>query len=219
MRKHISILAVLLAIAACTHTKLVQTWSDPENKTVYKSILVVGVSDSEQTRRAYESYFVSNLQKHGVAATASYKLISHKDDMAIDGEKAAFENIIKKVVKGGDVDAALVTHLVNIEENAIYHNYPTYGSAYGPAYGPQYYTAAYYSDVHGYHEYVSNYALQPGYISEEDTYVLESSLFDVKTEELIWTTRSKTFAPDSIDEAIKDVTDLIIADLNSKHVI
>ena len=215
MKKYSLPLFVLFIVSSCTHTKLVQTWSDPDNKVVYNDILVVGISDSEQTRRAYETYFVASFEAKGVEALASYTIISHKGEMELDGEKKSFESIIEKAVKGSDIDAALVTHLVNVEQNEI--NRPSI--VYTPSYDPEYYSATYYSDMYGYHTYVAGYVQQPGYITEEDTYVLESSLYDVKTEELVWTTRSKTFAPDSIDQAIKDVSDLIISDLEERRLI
>jgi hypothetical protein len=205
----------LLAISACTNTKLIQTWSDPHNEAFYKDIMVVGISDSEQTRRAYESYFVASFQDQGIESLASYTLINHEDENKIDGEKGSFRAIVESAIKGSEIDAVLVTHLVLIENEEIYR--PSLD--YQPVYGVPYYNAPYYGSMHGYHGYVTTYVQQPGYYTEEQTYTLESSLYDVKTEELVWTTRSRTFAPDSIDETIKDVSDLIISDLASRKLI
>lgn len=205
----------LLVISGCSNTKLIQTWSDPQNKVSYKDIMVVGISDSEQTRRAYESYFVVSFQDQGIESLASYTLISHEDEQKIDGEKGTFRSIVESAVKGSDIDAVLVTHIVSIEEEEIYRP----SMDYQPAYGMPYYNASYYGGMYGYHGYVTTYVQQPGYYTEEQTYILESSLYDVKTEELVWTTRSRTFAPDSIDETIKDVSALIIDDMKSRKLI
>ncbi len=205
----------LLVLSGCTNTKLIQTWSDPHNKASYKDIMVVGISDSEQTRRAYESYFVANFQDQGIESLASYTLISHEDEQKLDGEKATFRAIVESAIKGSDIDAVLVTHLVSIQEEEIYR--PSLD--YQPVYGMPYYNAPYYGSMYGYHGYVTTYVEQPGYYTEEQTYTLESSLYDVKTEELVWTTRSRTFAPDSIDETIHDVSNLIVSDLVSRKLI
>ena len=205
----------LLVISGCTNTKLVQTWSDPNNKAFYKDIMVVGISDSEQTRRAYESYFVASFQDQGIESLASYALISHEDEQKIDGGKGTFRTIVESAIKGSDIDAVLVTHVVSIEEEEIYRP----SMDYQPVYGMPYYNAPYYGGMYGYHGYVTTYVQQPGYYTEEQTYTLESSLYDVKTEELVWTTRSRTFAPDSIDETIKDVSGLIIDDMKSRKLI
>ena len=205
----------LLVISGCTNTKLIQTWSDPHNKASYKDIMVVGISDSEQTRRAYESYFVASFQDKGIESLASYSLISHEDELKLDGEKGSFRTIVESAIKGSEIDAVLVTHVVSIEEEEIYR--PSLD--YQPVYGAPYYNAPYYGGMYGYHGYVTTYVQQPGYYTEEQTYTLESSLYDVKTEELVWTTRSRTFAPDSIDETIHDVSNLIVSDLVSRKLI
>jgi len=205
----------LLAVAGCTNTKLTQTWSDPLNKASYKDIMVVGISDSEQTRRAYESFFVASLQEKGVESLASYTLISHKEDLKLKKGKGSFRAIVESAIKGSEIDAVLVTHVVSIDEEDVYR--PSLD--YQPVYGQPYYNGAYYGAMYGYHGYVTTYVQQPGYYTEEKTYTLESNLYDVKSEELVWTTRSQTFAPGSIEETVHDVSGLIIADLVSRKLI
>jgi hypothetical protein len=41
----------------------------------------------------------------------------------------------------------------------------------------------------------------------------------VASEELIWTARSRTFSPESVDEVIVDLTKLLIKDLSDKNLI
>jgi len=205
----------LLAVSGCTNTKLIQTWSDPNNEASYKDIMVVGISDSEQTRRAYESFFVASLQDMGIESLASFTLINHKDELKLKKEKGSFRTIVESAIKGSEIDAVLVTHVVSIEEEDVYR--PSLD--YQPVYGQPYYNGSYYGAMYGYHGYVTTYVQQPGYYTEEKTYTLESNLYDVKTEELVWTTRSQTFAPDSIEQTVHDVSGLIIADLASRKLI
>jgi len=51
------------------------------------------------------------------------------------------------------------------------------------------------------------------------TYTLETNLYDVETEELVWSARTRTFSPESVDEVIVDLTRLLIADLKDKKLI
>jgi hypothetical protein len=206
----------LLLVTACSNTKLSQTWSDPDFKGSYQDIMVVGISDSEQLRRAYETYFADHLRERGVESIASYKLIDHKTEQEItEDTKNNLREIVNKAIQGSDVDAVLITHLVAINEEDIYRP----SMDYQPAYGPMYYSEGYYGDMYGYHGYVTTYVMQPGYFTEEYTYVLETNLYDAKTDELMWTTRSKTFAPESMDEAIQELSGLIIDDLVSRKII
>ena len=207
--------SLLLIYGCALNTKLTDTWSDPGNTASYNDILVVGISDSEQKRRAYESFFIASLQEKGIDSVASYTVIDHKEELNLEGEKGSFRKIVKSAIKGSDIDAVLVTHVVSIEEEDIYR--PSLD--YQPVYGSTYYNRPYYGGMYGYHGYVTTYVQQPGYYTEERTYVLESNLYDVKSEELVWTTRSRTFAPDSMEQAINDISGLIIADLESRKLI
>ena len=205
----------MLYISACSNTKLYQTWSDPDSSRSYNDIMIIGIAESEQLRRAYETYFADRMSERGIQSLASYKLIDHKTEQEIGKDKNSFRTIIESAIAGSDIDAVLITHLVAIEDEDIYRP----SMDYQPAYGPTYYTTTYYGDMHGYHGYVTSYIQQPGYFTQEYTYVLETNLYDVKTEELVWTTRSKTLAPESMDDAIEELTGMIIDDLVSRDII
>ncbi len=206
----------LLLMSGCaSNTKLLNTWSDPDNTASYGDILIVGISDSEQKRRAYESFFIANLQDKGINAVASYTVIDNKEELNLQGEKGALRKIVKSAIKGSDIDAVLVSHVVSIEQEDIYR--PSLD--YQPVYSSAYYNRPYYGGMYGYHGYVTTYVQQPGYYTEEQIYVLETNLYDVKSGELVWTTRSRTFAPDSMEQAVNDISNLIIADLVSRKLV
>jgi len=208
-------LLCLFVLSGCSNTKLIDTWSDPKNSVSYKSIMVVGISDRKQTRRAYESYFVDSLAEKGIQSVASYTLISQQDEKKFASGKGEFKEIVKAAIKGSDIDAVLITHVASIEEDEIYRPSMDYQAVFGAPY----YSPGYYGGMYGYHGYVTTYVQQPGYYTEEQTYILESNLYDVKTEELVWTTRSRTYSPQSMDEAIGDISRLIIADLATRKLI
>ncbi len=207
----------LFFLVACSgsNTKLSQTWSDPDFSTSYNNIMIVGIAQSEQLRRAYESHFADQVQKRGMESLASYKVINHKSSQDITQDKNSFRNIVASAIQGSDIDAVLITHLVFIEDEEVYQSSP----GIGPAYGTGYYSSGYYGNMYGYHGYVTTYVSQPGYFKNKLTYILETSMYDVKTEELVWTTRSHTFAPESMDVAIKELTGLILDDLVSRKMI
>jgi len=48
---------------------------------------------------------------------------------------------------------------------------------------------------------------------------LETNLYDVKTEKLIWSGQSETFSRDSKDQIIKDVIKAVINDLQKNKLI
>jgi hypothetical protein len=194
------ITAILLT--ACANTKISQSWVEPDNKRVYGNLLIIGISNSEQNRRAFESNFVESLVAYGAEAQASYKLI--KSNEKID------RDTISKAIKGMDIDGVIITHVVGVDKETVYRPSMDYMPMYG---------GGYYGGLYSYYPHVNTYVTSPGYYTTHDTYNLESNLYDVKTEELVWSARSRSFAPDSVQEVIVDLTKLLIEDLDDKHLI
>lgn len=200
-----SIAAIL--VSSCANTKITQSWVEPDNTKSYNDLLIIGIAESQQNRRAYESYFNDELQKRNIESIASYKIM--KSDAEFD------RDTIVKAIEGLDIDGVLITHLVAVDEETVYR--PA-GYSYGGYYGG-YYGAGYYGGMYSYYPHVNSYVNNPGYYTTHETYTLETNLYDVKTEELVWTARSRTFSPDSVDEVIVDLTKLLINDLEEKNLI
>jgi len=199
------ILGILLLISSCANTKISQSWVEPDNKVQYKNLLVIGVAESQQNRRAYESNFVESLNEMGIKAEASYKII--KSDQKINRET------VTKAIAGLDIDGVIVTHVLAVDEDTVYR--PGYTTMYGGGY----YGAGYYGGLYSYYPTVNTYVTSPGYYSTNKTYTIETNLYDVKSEELIYSVHTRTFAPDSVDEVINDLTRLIIQDMLDKKLI
>jgi hypothetical protein len=200
------LIAAVTFLSSCANTKITQSWIEPDHKKVYNDLLVIGIAQSEQNRRAYESNFVEELRSRGAEAEASYKLI--KSNQKIDRET------VTKAIEGMDIDAVLVTHLVAVEEETVYRP----SMDYMPMYGGGYY-GGYRGGMYSYYPHVNTYVQRPGYYTTLETYTLETNLYDVESEELVWSARSHTFAPESVQEVIVDLTKLLINDLKDKNLI
>ncbi len=199
---------VTFLLSSCANTKISQSWVEPNHTKSYDDLLIIGIADSEQSRRAYESHFVEELKSHGIEGEASYTLI--KSNEKID------RKTVLKAIDGLEIDAVIVTHMVAVDEETIYR--PAAGYGYG-GYGGGYYRGGHYGGLYSYYPHVNTYVHNPGYYTTHETYTLETNLYDVKTEELVWTARSRTFSPESVDELIVDLTKLLINDLEEKNLI
>lgn len=193
-------------LLACANTKISQSWVEPNHTKQYDDLLIIGIGESEQNRRAYESHFVEELNVRGIESVASYKLI--KSDEKIDKET------VLKAIEGLGVDSVIVTHMVAVEEESIYRPGSGYASVgyggYGGGYG---------RGMYGYYPHVNSYVHSPGYYTTHETYTLETNLYDVRSAELVWSARSRTFSPESVSEVIVDLTKLLINDLEEKNLI
>ena len=115
-----------------------------------------------------------------------------------------------------DIDAVLVTHLVAVKEEEVYRPSMDYAPMYGGGYYGGY---GYRGGLYSYHPHVTTYVQRPGYYTTYESYTIETNLYDVETEELVWSARSNSFAPESVDEVIVDLTKLLIDDLKQNNLI
>ena len=203
--KSILLVSTVFLLFSCTNTKISQSWVEPDNKKTYSDLLIIGIGESQQTRRAYESYFVEELMVNGAEAEASYKLIKSSEKIERD--------TVLKAIEGMDIDGVIITHMVAVDEETVYRPGAGYGYGGYGAYG------GYGRGMYSYYPHVNSYVSSPGYYSTHETYTLETTLYDVVTEELVWTARSQTFSPESVDEVIVDLTKLLIKDLKDKGLI
>jgi len=207
MSKVLLFISTGLLLISCANTKLSHTWVNPDLEKSYSNLLIIGIGESEQNRRAYESYFVEELNVMGVESVASYKIIRQNED--ID------RNTVTKAIDGLGIDGVLVTHMVAVDEETVYR--PSMN--YMPVYGGGYYGGGHYGGLYSYYPHVNTYVHQPGYYTTHETYTLETNLYDVETEEMIWSARSRTFSPESVDEVIVDLTRLLIEDMKDKKLL
>lgn len=184
------IILISVAVASCSHTSITESWKQPDFNKTYEHLMIIGVSDSQQTRRIYEDYFADSLKQRNLAATPSYKLISSKDEINRD--------TVARVITNTDIDAVLVTYLVAADSKTRTHDSPL-----NPGY----------SGSPDENLISSTLIATRGRSSNEEIIGLKNDLYDVTSESLVWSAQTKTVAPESIDHAITEVTELLIKQL------
>jgi hypothetical protein len=177
-----------------THTQVNETYS---GKPV-SDILVIAITGNEDSRRSFERQFVAQLKSAGVEAISSEDAIPMPADLEMKKET------ILNAVKQFENDAVIITHLIDKEEKEAF----TRG---GQAHG------SYYGFYHS--RYTYSYARDPGYSSTSKSVRLETNLYDVKTEKLIWSGQSKTLSKDSKYHIMNDVIKVVINDLQKNKLI
>jgi hypothetical protein len=164
-------------------------------KTV-SDILVIVIADQEKTRRNFEQKFVVRLKDAGVDAVSSAEVISMPSDLKL--KKA---EILKAVEQYGN-DAVMITHLAGLEDKEV-HNRINPGA-------------------HGYHTYydlIHSYVHDPGYSTTRTTVRLETNLYDVATEKLIWSGQTKSWNVKSESDVINDVIDIVVNELQKSKLL
>jgi len=190
----VAVLSVLLA--ACANTKVIDHWVYEGHTTPYTHPMVIGVSDSQQTRQIFEKHFVAELKKINIIATPSYMLISSK-------QKMNRETVIN-AVRGTDIDAVFVTYLVSSENVVKHHESPM--------------SQGYSGDVED-HRLSDTLVSTRGRTSDAEIVTLKNDVYDASSKKLVWSTQTRTVAPESIDEVVIDVTAILISHMLDDNVI
>ena len=160
------------------------------------NILVIGITGNEDSRRFFERKFVAKLKSVGVEAISSENAIPMPPDLKLTKE------MILNAVNQFKNDAVIITHLIDKQEKEAI----TRGGQ-----GNRGYYGFYYSRF--------SYSRDPSYSSTSKTVRLETNLYDVKTEKLIWSGQSKTWSKDSKYQIINDVIKVVIDDLQKNKLI
>ncbi len=188
----------ILLFAACSpKARLTSSWVDPAlNGYSANDVLVIGVSKDETRLKLYENVFVDEFAKHNVRAMASYKVSS----TVLEPDRESVEAAVKK----SGASAVLVTHVVDRKSETLtlpgtVHYRPV--NFYG------YYGRAY-TRVH-----------MPPTDVTSTVVLLESNLYDVATNSLVWTAQSEAVDPELLRTDFERLVDLLMTDMQKKGVV
>jgi hypothetical protein len=184
---------IAMLVTACASTQLTSVWKDPSYQTRPAKIMVVGVAKNPLNRRLFEDEFVQQLKSRGTDAIASYTVLSDEQQ----GDPAA---IAKKVTELG-ADTVLITRLVSKKIVQVYVP------------GSPYYPPPFYGTWPDYYGYGYRYMYTPGYIAEDEYAVIETNLYEAKSNKLIWAASSETGIGDSDQSLIQGYIGVMVKNM------
>lgn len=178
--------AVLLGAAACASTKLTSTWVAPDARPLdpAKKVVAVMLTSRQSTRRAAEDAMVNEMARRGVEAIPSYSVLP--DDAVRDTARA------RKALADIGADAVIAVRVLDREQRTTY----TPGTAY-------------YGSTWGYWGYGWGVAYSPGYMSTDQVVTVETLVFSVSQNKLLWAGQSETTNPANIDAFIAELTHVV----------
>jgi len=178
-----------LLLSACASTKLTNSWRDSGySGPALTKILVIGVTKQSGIRRTLEDIFAEQLRAHRVQAIQSYTLIPE------DGEVPQ-ERLAQTLQQAG-AEGVLVTRLVKVDRQTQY--YP--GTYVGPPFMGFY---GFYSSA-----WIGFY--DPPQVYTYDVVTSETSLFQAKSNRLLWSGTSETFSPSDVRKDANEFASVII---------
>jgi len=211
MNKKITFLAGLITvclflISSCATTSLMTVWKDDQYQGKVQKVLVIGISKRDTVKRAFESEFVRQLKARGIDAVPSFRVLP--SDKKLEKEQ------IDKKAKELNADAILLTRMVDQKTVKTYYPGETYVYPRGGPYGGRYRGPDYHRHYYGYYGRGYSYVTTPGYEIENQVVYLETNLYDIKTENLVWSALSETFVEGAGQDVIRSFIGTIIKNMS-----
>lgn len=178
-----------------------------------KSVFIIAFTDNMQLRSNLENDLAAAAEKKGLKAYKSMDIMGPVDIKLI----APVKEVFLKKLKDLNCETVFTVALVNQISETKYvqassYTYSPY--AYG-AYGAYGGYGAYgtYGGFGGYYGYAVNTFSTPGYYTTDNKYFIEGKLFDLKTDEILFSVQSKATNPSGIEKSSKKYTENLMEDI------
>ena len=222
MKQFLMVCALCGLLAGCSSTKLTYVYKPEDyNPAGYKKIAVIAMAPKNQGRIEIEDAVVDQMKSKGLHAVTTWNTFVFANNPELL-KKAGFEGekrkeIIRQKVTENNIDALLVITLFDSRREQRYVPGSStsvgigVGGVGGPVYGYPY--AAYVG-------YAWEVTSEPGYYEDASTYFIESNLYDIASEKLLWSAQTMTQMNYSIDKEAagfgKVLVDRMISDSKQK---
>lgn len=185
------VIAVSLVLGACSTVSVTNQWRDPSwAGPPASNVVVVGISRSDTMRRVFEDTFAQQLQAAGVQAAASYTQIPPGNGGAVR---------LRDLVKGSGAQAVLVTRVQRVQQKvSVTPSGPYYGGFYG--------------------WYGGAWASTPD-INQYEVVTLETSVWDARSEKLVWTVTTENVATNDIPKTSTELAQTLIPKMKADGIL
>ena len=226
--------AVLFSVTACTSSSnLLGSWNSKDSAPrKYHKLYVMALFPNMETRVAAEEAIAEALNAKGIRARVShdeFPMVGKVDElMGMARDSSMIENLKQgfreKVAKKG-ADGLMMISAYDVQKVKEYHSGGPSITVAGPAYG--YYPNGYNSEAasFGHGTYYDYYGYQvatvqsKGYYTTSATYFLQTNIYDVGTEQLIYAAQSKTVNYKDLGDEAAKLASIIADDVAEKGVL
>jgi hypothetical protein len=185
----VCLIATIMTVA-CSSTKITSSWREPDKTLTISQlnkVLVVALFNNETNRHKAEDQMAGYLNGKGVV---SYNYFSDKFNRTN-------EDAIRESIAAAGFDGVVTMRLIDVEKEKIYlpSNQPLY-----PAYSRNF--PAYYYRNYGYSQ-------QPEYYRTTRIYTVETNVYSIKENKIIWTALTKTTDPEGVNKLTGEIAKVV----------
>ena len=181
-----------LLFACSPSTKLEKSWADPSFNAAttqpFKKVLIFAPLKDAASQRTAEDKIAAQLKEKG-SAVPSYSYLQPADTN---------QNLLdQKLLKDG-FDGVISMQLTDVEKSTSY----VQGTSYG--------------GYHGYRGYYGYGSYSPGYYTEDKKYLVETNLYSLRDNKLLWSGTTSSINPSKFDKTVDEIIYTVKYELQKK---
>jgi hypothetical protein len=188
------VLASAMACASSSSTKLSDSWREPNTpQLAFNRMLAVYMSPDEAARRPVEDRLASRIP-NGVAAYQAVPDLSHTDPRAA-----------RQQLQGKGFDGVVAMRVVGVEQidaNGSGNNWYATKRDFDAFWGPSWVVVQ-----------------DPGYRVDNRVVTVETRIFSLADNRLVWAGRTQTKNPKSVDKLVESTVDAVASSLREQGLI
>jgi hypothetical protein len=182
----VALLAAALPVVLLADTKFTSTWASPEAKQVSftgKKVVTLVMSSDDSLRMSGEEGLVTELKARGINAVAAYRMIPKEELKDPDKARGWFERT--------GVEGVIVMRPISMGKRTVYT--------------PPVWTSTSYNSLWGYYGYGWGAMYDPGSIREDMVVAIETLIYSVPKNTLLWAGSSETSNPKDSRKLLADL--------------
>ncbi|CAA9203549.1 hypothetical protein FLA105534_04729 [Flavobacterium bizetiae] len=204
MKKYLSLVIAVLALSGCgSNTSIVNSWRDPKITIAqenFKKVLIVALLKDEASRRITENRIAAS----NPIFKTSYEYLNETVKDLSKEQKL-------KILQDENFDGVITLRLVSTEKETTYVPGTYTGMYYGGFDGM--YTGMYgYGFGNWYGMYSPNF-YDPGYYQETTSYMVETNVFSLKENKLIWTGTTKSDYVTDLGQTVDAIMQTVVQEM------
>jgi hypothetical protein len=204
MKKYLFLVIAVLGLSGCgSNTSIVNSWRDPKITVAqenFKKVLVVALLKDEASRRVTENRIAASNE----IFKTSYQYLNETTRNLTQEQKL-------KILQDENFDGVITLRLVSTEKETTYVPGTYTGMYYGGFDGM--YTGMYgYGFGNWYGMYSPNF-YDPGYYQETTSYMVETNVFSLKENKLIWTGTTKSDYVTDLGQTVDAIMQTVVQEM------
>lgn len=194
-----AIVSSFLLLACSTSTRITDVYKNRDlTPKQYRTIFIIAMTNHAKAQEVIESNLAEAASMHGYKAIKSTDVFKR----TFTKDESQNKDLVMKAVHSLNADAIFTVTLID----------KTSETRYVPGSGPYmpYPRFGWYGNFWSYYSHWYPIAYDPGYYTTDKMYYLESNLYDVSSEQLVWSVQSETINPSSLADFSKSYTKALV---------